>query len=99
MKDTFDARRSDVSNEMKTCDDETKERLKKKIKQITETLISFEKTNHKNNILREVSDLLYNPEFADDMNKEKYTLPIKNRKVLHLKTLEVFERTELHKFD
>jgi hypothetical protein len=70
MKDTFDARRSDVSNEMKTCDDETREKLKKKIKQITESLLSFEKTNHKNNILREVSDLIYNPEFVDDMNKE-----------------------------
>ena len=94
-------RRNDVSNEMKIegCDDETKESLKKKMKQITDSLFSFEKTNDKNNILREMSDLIFSPEFVKDMNKEKYILPIKNKKMLQLKTLEVVDRTELHKFD
>ena len=65
-------RRNDVSNEMKIegCDDETKESLKKKMKQITDSLFSFEKTNDKNNILREMSDLIFSPEFVKDMNKE-----------------------------
>jgi putative DNA primase/helicase len=69
------------------------------MKQITDSLFSFEKTNDKNNILREVSDLIFSPEFVKDMNKEKYILPIKNKKMLQLKTLEVVDRTELHKFD
>ena len=82
------------------CNNEEQEAYyKKKGKLLRELTIKLCKTNDKNNILREFMDLIIDTEFANDMNKEKHVLPIKNNKMLNLKTLETYERTIKNKFN
>jgi P4 family phage/plasmid primase-like protien len=78
---------------------EEHEKCHRTIKKIGEICIRFKKTSDKNNILREIMDLIINEQFLDDMNKVKNILPIKNGKILNVKTLEVTERTIEHKFN
>lgn len=75
---------------------ENSERIQKKI---AECLIKMEKTNEKNNILREIMDMVKDAEFEKTMNKEQYVLPLKHGKILDMKTLEVRERTIANKFN
>ncbi len=56
-------------------------------------------TNAKNNILRELQEEQFDGSFLKSMNKESYMLPIKNKKMLNMKTLEVTERTFENKFN
>ena len=75
------------------------EKCQRTVKKISESCIKFKKTHDKNNILREIMDLIIDDKFLDDMNKIKYILPIKNGKLFNVKTLEVSERTIQHKFN
>jgi P4 family phage/plasmid primase-like protien len=71
---------------------------KKKIGAMSDNIIRFGKTDAKNNITREILDKIIEPEFENMLNKQKYILPIKNGKILNIKTLEIEERTIEHKF-
>lgn len=62
-------------------------------------LNGIESNSFKNNYFREIQDLIYKAEFTKDMNKQKYILPIKGKKVLDMRTLKTYERTISHKFD
>lgn len=71
----------------------------KRIKIIGEVCLKLQKTNDKNNITREILDKIEDINFNKDMNKEKYMLPIKGKKMLNMKTLEITDRTIEHKFN
>lgn len=78
---------------------EDHEKTGRKIKKLSELLVKLGKTNDKNNILREILDKIEDVKFEDDMNKELYMLPLKNKKMLNMKTNEVIDRTTEHKFN
>ena len=59
----------------------------------------LQKTVEKNNILKELSEKCINTDFMIDMNKQKYMIPIKNGKIINLKTLEIRDRDENDKFN
>lgn len=80
-------------------DTEENEKTQRKLKKCAELLIKLQKTNDKNNITREILDIIKDEAFIDDMNKEKYIIPVKNGKILNMKTLEMSERTINHKFN
>jgi phage/plasmid-associated DNA primase len=71
----------------------------KQIKVLGELCLKLQKTNDKNNITREILDKIEDINFNKDMNKEKYMLPIKGKKMLNMKTLEITDRTIEHKFN
>ena len=71
----------------------------RKIKTISEIATRLNKTNDKNNILREIMDKIEDVEFEKDMNKEINMLPIKPCKMLNMETLEVTDRTFANKFN
>jgi len=73
--------------------------FKSKLKCVSELSLRLFKTNDKNNITREISDIVFDEHFTKDMNREKFVLPLKNLKMLNVKTLEVYDRTPLHKFN
>ena len=99
-KDIFEAYSDIISKDIKEDSDESENNyLKKKIKTIYEITRRLQKTVDKNNILREFQDLIINSRFCDDMNKQKNMLPIKNKKILNLITLQTVERRMEHKFD
>lgn len=81
---------------MNNCEDD--ENTKRLIKSCEEVIIKLQKTNDKNNITREILDKTLDISFEDKLNKEKFVLPIKNGKILDLKTLETRERTIEHCF-
>ena len=101
MYDEFSKLQHQMLEEAKQYDpaSEEHEKCNRTIKKIAEICMRFKKTNDKNNILREIQDLIINEQFLDDMNKVKDILPIKNGKILNVKTLEVSERTIQHKFN
>ena len=72
---------------------------KEAMKNVTYAIDKLENTVSKNNILTPISDLLKDVKFAETMNKQEYVLPILNKKVLNMQTLEVSDRTIDHKFD
>ena len=59
----------------------------------------LQKTVDKNNIIKELQEKCFNPNFILDMNKEKYKLPLKNGKIINLKTLEIRNRNIKDKFN
>lgn len=75
------------------------EKTSRNVKKVLEITQKLGKTNDKNNILREILDKIEDITFANDMNKKEYMLPIKNKKMLNMQTLEVTPRTIEHKFD
>ncbi len=83
----------------KNMTEEEIEEYKKKISKIEILSKRLKKTTDKNNILKEIKDEIKDIEFEEDMNREKYLLPISNGKMLNMKTLEVFERTIKNKFN
>jgi phage/plasmid-associated DNA primase len=72
--------------------------VSKKLKLTGELKIKLGKTNDKNNILKEIMDKIEDTKFENKLNKEKYILPIKNGKILDMKTLETRDRTIEHNF-
>ena len=79
-------------------DDDRREYIEREIKKIAEILVKLKKTNDKNNILREVCDIIEDNKFEDNINKQEYILPLKNKKIINMTTLEVRERTIHDKF-
>jgi len=75
------------------------EKTSRNVKKVLEIVQKLGKTNDKNNILREILDKIEDITFANDMNKKEYMLPIKGKKMLNVKTLEVTDRTIADKFD
>jgi len=75
------------------------EKIERKIKKTSEVIVKLGKTNDKNNILREILDKIEDVNFEDNMNKELYMLPLKNKKMLEMKTNKVIDRTTEHKFN
>lgn len=73
--------------------------LNKVTQTIDEIMIRLEKTNDKNNITREISDLILDEKFLIDMNKQKFILPLRNGKIFDITTNTVSDRTIEHKFD
>ena len=69
-----------------------------KEKKLDEQIIKFGKTNDKNNITREIYDKILDINFCKDINKQKYVLPIKNKKLFNMKTLKCEDRTINDKF-
>ena len=78
---------------------EEAEMLKKRIKVVGEMCLELEKVGKKNNIQSSIKDIISDPEFLKDMNKEKWVLPLRGQKVINLQTLEVAPRTENHKYN
>jgi len=75
------------------------EKIERKIKKASEIIVKLGKTNDKNNILREILDKIEDVNFEDNMNKQLYMLPLKNKKMLEMKTNQVIDRTTEHKFN
>jgi len=71
----------------------------KKITVLGELCLKLQKTNDKNNITREILDKIEDINFNKDMNKEKYMLPVKGKKMLNMITLKLTDRTIKHKFN
>lgn len=80
-------------------DEEQLVSLRKLSKVVGDIALKLEKTCDKDHILREISDLIKDANFETDMNKEQFMLPIKNGKILDMRTLEVTDRTILNKFN
>jgi P4 family phage/plasmid primase-like protien len=80
-------------------DDDRRQYIEKDIKILLEILKKLRRTADKNNILREISDIIEDNEFENTMNKQEYILPLKNKKIIDMRTLEIKERTIDHKFD
>jgi P4 family phage/plasmid primase-like protien len=78
--------------------DENHEKIERKIKALAECYIKLGKTNDKNNITREITDKIFDDKFENTLNKSKYLLPIKNKKVFNMKTLTTVDRTIEHAF-
>ena len=83
----------------KNISEEQREIISKKIVLVKDILTKIEKTNDKRNILSEIKDLIFDEEFEKDMNKELYVLPLKNNKMINMKTLELTERSINNKFN
>lgn len=77
---------------------EQSDKLNKKIKMIAELTTKLVKTNDKNNIMSELSDLCKNATFASTLNKSEYMLPTNDGKVLDMRTLLLVDRTINDKF-
>jgi len=75
------------------------EKIDRKIKKASEIIVKLGKTNDKNNILREILDKIEDVKFEDNMNKQLFMLPLKNKKMLDMKTNQVIDRTTEHKFN
>jgi P4 family phage/plasmid primase-like protien len=101
MKDNFLERQRELTEAATLLEpaDEEHEKIQRKIKHSAEIVMKLEKTNDKNNMLREICDIIKESDFEKTMNKETYMLPLKNKKIFNVKTLEVSERTILNKFN
>lgn len=55
-------------------------------------------THDKNNILREICDIIEDNDFENTLNKQQYILPLKNKRIIDMHTLETRERTIHDKF-
>lgn len=68
-------------------------------KELNSFSLKLGKTNDKNNITREMFDILLDRDFENDFNKQIYVLPIKNGQLFDLRDNSVCERTIEHKFN
>jgi phage/plasmid-associated DNA primase len=79
--------------------EDEKEDYKQRAENINFLLNNLKNNIFKNSVLREINDLIKDLKFIDDMNKEKFIIPIKNKKVFNIETLKIEDRTEKHKFN
>lgn len=96
----FNKLQTDIQDEMSSLEDEEEllEKLHRKVKKISEITIKLKSTNSKNNIVREILDILFDGEFEKTLNKQHF-IPIKGKKVIDLNTKEVFDRTIQHYYN
>lgn len=87
-------------NETEMLDPNSKEceANKKAVKSMCELMIRLGKTNDKNNILTEISDICKDVKFPSTLNKTEYVIPTNDGKVLDMRTLELTDRTIKHNF-
>jgi len=76
----FHLKMEDVTSEWQQCteDDEKKEYLRKKAKQISDISAKLKKTNDKNNIMREAMELFYDKDFIKCMDTNKFLMCFNN---------------------
>lgn len=100
LSDYFKKYRDDINNCQEKINENTEEYQQnvKKIGLLSDNIVRFGKTDSKNNITREILDKIIEPEFENILNKQKYILPIKNGKILNMKTLIIEDRTINHNF-
>lgn len=79
-------------------DDDRRKDIQQDIKELSTLERKFKSTHDKNNILREISDIIEDNEFEETLNKQKYILPLKNKRIIDMNTLETRERTIHDKF-
>jgi phage/plasmid-associated DNA primase len=72
---------------------------KKIIKNIADTIDQMEKTIGRRNILTELETITFKSKFLDNMNKEKYMLPLKNGMLYDMRDNSLRERTIQDLFD
>jgi hypothetical protein len=85
--------------ELKHTEDKQKRaEIKQFISNYREVDYRLGRTNDKKNIMSELQEITYDSKFQQTLNKELYTLPLNNKTVINLKTLEIKERTNESKF-
>jgi P4 family phage/plasmid primase-like protien len=100
FKQKFVEHASKVAVELGQAEDkETVEQLDEELTTTNSIIKTLESQGQKNNILAAISDAIHDTEFLRDMNKKEYILPIKNKQVIDLRTLEKSERNQSYKFD
>lgn len=72
--------------------------LTKLIKVINDTTVKLKRTNDKNNILTEFSDMCKDTKFPSTLNRSEYILPTNDGNVLDMQTLALTKRTIKHNF-
>ena len=83
----------------RSISDEEKEEIKQKNKNIGKIINNLKNRSFKTSVFKEIGDKIKDNNFIDDMNKKINYLPIKNKKMLNIETLEIEERTEKFKFN
>uniref|UniRef100_A0A6C0EQ65 SF3 helicase domain-containing protein n=1 Tax=viral metagenome TaxID=1070528 RepID=A0A6C0EQ65_9ZZZZ len=80
MHDLYSSRRDELDHEYQHYDkdDDRAEFLKKKVKILSEIMLTLKRTNDKNNIMREAAELFYDGDFVKEMDKNKYLLCFNN---------------------
>jgi len=80
MHDLYSCKRDQLDAEYQHYDkeDDRAEFLKKKVKMLSEMMITLRKTNDKNNIMREAAELFYDGDFIKQMDTNKYLLCFNN---------------------
>ena len=81
-----------------TADREKGAGIKSLIAKYKDYVGKFAHTNDKKNIMTELQEITYDSKFQQSLNKELYTLPLNNKTVINLKTLEIKDRTNESKF-
>ena len=80
MFNLYHLKMEEIMNEVHQCteDEEKKEYLRNKIKQISTISTKLKKTNDKNNIMREAMELFYDKDFIKCMDTNKYLMCFNN---------------------
>lgn len=100
FKQKFDQHVLNVMDELNRTDDEdSRTVLLEELDALATITKSLETVGQKNNILSAVSDIICEPDFLRNMNKQENYLPIKGKKMLNMTTLECVERDQSFKFD
>jgi len=84
--------------EFENADDETQDRLSKKLCKITKLSEKVRKSTDKSHILTQLKDIAHDETIRTKMNRQKFLLPLKNN-VIDLRTKEVIVMTKEHLFD
>lgn len=73
-------------------DEDDKESINKKIKQLERLRVANAKTSHGKSIIELITNSFHKADFMNQVNTSEHILPIKNGRVINLKTLEIRER-------
>lgn len=94
LYDVFQLKLNEIYNEFQhETDIDKQEALTKQIKNLSSLCNKLKKTTDKNNIMRELNEITFNPDFLKTMNKQEYLLPLKNTKIFNLLDNTVRNRT------
>jgi P4 family phage/plasmid primase-like protien len=94
LYDVFQLKLNQIYEEFQQEPDlDKQEALTKQIKNLGSLCIKLKKTTDKNNIMRELNEITFNPDFLKTMNRQEYLLPLKNTKIFNLLDNTVRNRT------
>lgn len=94
LYDVLQFRLNEIYNEFQQeSDEDKKELLTKQIKNLGSLCNKLKKTTDKNNIMRELNEITFNPDFLKTMNRQTYIVPLKNTKMYNLLNNTIRERT------